>query len=187
MVLSPRFALGSVRSSCFRLGSFEGFPLFFSFLFASCPVRNSSSGIVHSKVPGSFSFVFGLSPLRFGRVRSQPLRLPFFGLHLGSLSCSFPGFSRCLGRSRLSFFPGCFATFRRFYFPLFPSVPSLLPVAYLLSHRSRGGVSRISAIFFYGLCRRLYSSLFPALLPCARKISLWCMQPCPFFGSKGVR
>ena len=137
------------------------------FFFRVCPLLGS--WIV-------FAFLFRLSPLRFGRVRSQPLRLPFFGLHLGSLSCPFPGFSRCLRRSSLSYFPGYFATFRRSYFPSFLLCLSLLPVAYLLSHRSRGecrGFPRLFRVCFHEPLAGVWVPPgYPSLLPCARKISI---------------
>ena len=152
------------------MGLFEGFSPFGSFV-SFCVVSSSEFFFRFCPLLGSwivFAFLFGLSPLRFGRVRSQPLRLPFFGLHLGLLLAPF--------LPRL---------------PLFLLCLSLLPMAYFLSHRSRGecrGFPRLFRVLFsLASCGRLGSSRLPLSSSLRKKNQYRGMQPCPFFGSKGVR
>ena len=151
--------------------------------FASGPVRISSSGFVHFEVPGSFS-LFSLGPVR------SSFRSCSFSATAASFLWSSPGVS-------FLFFPRVQ--------PLSWAVPSyllprlllhlsevLLPLVSFCAFTSScglpsftqkpgGSVADFRDFFFYGLCRRLYSSLFPALLPGARKNQFLVHAAMPIF------
>ena len=187
MVLSARFALGSVRSSLVRLGSLRVFPLLVLFC-----LRRFQFGIL----------LQALSTLRFlDRFRLSLGSVLFVSVvfvlsHCGFLSLVFtwglflvlsPGSAVVLGGPVLPSSPAASPPFGGSTSPCF-----LLCLHFFLwltfFHTEAGGECRgFPRFFFTGFAGAGFPPCSPLFFPARGKISFWCMLPCPFFGSKGVR